>query len=699
MANIKRLANERNTGSHCTKRSHDAGVEYVLSVADQDPHVAAIATLFGIVESNAVVVLCDKNGSPVTNDELSKVLEFTSNTGGSPPRAGYNGYKWVLMPLGMLRSIDHKCIFYFLQPFGDRTTNEREINKQLPAFEKWSFSRISRPSQVGSKYVPGPAFHIDTVSMVDMMLAVLNDAIEANDARLTCAMVHSIHNTVEKCKLPRLENPMDPGSLADDLAAAMYDRQFATTAKDCDKYATLRANAHPWDWFAALRLIVCGMATAPGDVESSTALYERSVMENRNNVVLSMLFDGNGMKDAMSPFFIMRILTDNVRTTNQVSPVGSTVDEVTFELLTRIETKLPQMRAGFLVLSVSSLSRLSLWSVRNAEKYLGGMHDRAKSITSVPNAVLAMYPDVQPFADHLHYTIANLVLIFASLGRTDMKGKMVTPEFLLTSTVPSTLLDFVKTRSNAKATTVLNTIKSNKSASTWSDFKKNLNGRLDPGASETVREVYERLAFELMSGGVSFVKDALGDEDFFMSSRTMLRFLRPLLGAPYSDNVFQIRKKMARYGRCSKPTHLEVELAEMAALAKSTAISRSASFGIPLSDLGYCENITAHRHALKTEVHRTFKDFDPTDGGNAKKDKTICLFGVSPIDPFSMVALRTQIECCVALAEELHACPICFETDGNMVDLHVENAHPDDYKVCSTCRAQLVTCPFCRVRI
>lgn len=699
MANVKRLANEGSRTVHCNKRSHDAGVGYMLSIADQDAHVASILSLFGIETSNAVVVLCDKDGSPVTNAELSRKLEFTSNTGGSPPRAGYNGDKWVLMPLSALRSINHKCIFYFLQPFGDLTVNEKEINKQLPAFLRWSLSRIMRPSQVGSNYVPGPAFDIDTVSMVDMLLAVLNDAIEANDARLTCAMVHSIHNTVEKCKIPRLENPMDPGSLADDLAAAMHDRQFATTAKDCDKYANLRATAHPWDWFAALRLIVCGMAIAPGGMKSSTALYERSVMENRNNLVLSMLFDGNGMKDALSPSFIMRILTDNVRTTNQVNPVGSTVDEVAADLLSRIEPKLPQMRAGFLMLSVSSLGRLSLWSVRNAAKYLDGMHDRAKSITSVPNAVLAMYPAVEPFADHLHYTIANLVLIFASLGRKDMKGKMVTPEFLLTSTVPSTLLDFVKTRNDSQTTTVLNTIKCNQYASTWTDFKQYLDGRLDPGASETVRKVYERLAFELMSGGVSFVKDALGDEDFFMSKRTMLRFLRPLLGAPYADKAFQLRKKIALYGRSPKPTGIEDELAEMTALAQSTAIARSASFGIPLSDLGYCENTTAHRHSLKTEVHRTFKDFDPTDGITAKKDKTICLFGVSPIDPFSMVALRKQIERCVALAEELHACPICFETDGNMVDLHDENAHPDDYKVCSTCRAQLVTCPFCRVRI
>eukprot|EP00966_Prymnesium_polylepis_P049008 1134161-Prymnesium_polylepis.4 len=61
-----------------------------------------------------------------------------------------------------------------------------------------------------------------------------------------------------------------------------------------------------------------------------------------------------------------------------------------------------------------------------------------------------------------------------------------------------------------------------------------------------------------------------------------------------------------------------------------------------------------------------------------------------------MIELRKQVELCATIAEELYSCPICFDTDGEMVNLHDEDAHPNDYKVCSTCRAKLATCPFCR---
>ena len=225
------------------------------------------------------------------------------------------------MPLGDFKPVDH--IFYVLNPFGSETDNGKLINSRLPRFHKWSISRIARPRQTGSNYSPGDAFDVDMVTMVSMKLAVLNDAIETKDAKLTCVMVHSIYNLVQTCKITRLENPLDPGALADDLAKAMHLLQFGRATGDAELYYKLRNTTHPWDWFCALRLIACGMAAAPDGMESSAALYERSCMENRNNLVLSMLFDGGAMKDIISPFYLMRILTDNVRTTNAISPISS----------------------------------------------------------------------------------------------------------------------------------------------------------------------------------------------------------------------------------------------------------------------------------------------------------------------------------------------------------------------------------------
>lgn len=683
MPNIKRQVNERRGTVLCDVKRHDSGIDMLLELCDEDPLVSATVSLFGIETSNVVVVLCNNNNVPVTGEELSSVLEFTSNTGGAPPRA-YHGNKWKVMPLGELQSIEHRCIFYFLQPFGNRTSNEKKINEFLPSFGKWSFSRIARPMQVGNQYVPGTPFDINLNTIVDMELAVLNDAIEANDARLACVMVHSIHNRVEICEMPRLENPMDPGYLADNLATAIYTRQSAVSVSDYATYDRLRATTHPWDWFCALRLIVCGMAICPTGLESSAALYERSVMENRNNIVLSMLFDGKGMKDVITPFFLMRILTDNVRTTDSVMLHGTSVDEVTVELLHRAEAKLPQLRASFLVLSVSSLSRMSLWNVHGAQNNLHEMHENSKRIGSVPDAVLAMYPEVHTFSDNLHYIVANLVLKGASLSRKGMNGKMITPELLLTPTVPLALLGAVQSRMDTQHTTVLETVQCRESAPTWPDFKKYLEDksfRLTTGAVETVRVVYNRLALEVMSGGTVFVRAALQDEAFFISRRTMNRFLRPLLGAPYSDSVLRGCEDMRE---------------KTETLARTTAEERSTAFGIPMNDQGYCVMSTAQRHPLKAEVHRTFKTAVLGATCVAKKP-LLDLSSVSAIDAFSMTKLREQIQKCVALADDIHACPICFETDKDMIHVHTDKPHPDDYKVCTTCRAQLRFCPFCRV--
>ena len=70
---------------------------------------------------------------------------------------------------------------------------------------------------------------------------------------------------------------------------------------------------------------------------------------------------------------------------------------------------------------------------------------------------------------------------------------------------------------------------------------------------------------------------------------------------------------------------------------------------------------------------------------------------MSSIDPTKMVELRQQIQERVELAEELHSCPICFETDAEMVDIHGDKRHPRDMMVCTTCRPMLHSCPFCRV--
>lgn len=701
MMNMKRSANERlNKSVACTKQSHDTGIGTIIELADHDPCVRATAALFGIEESNVAVVLCEPDGAPLTGTPLSNVLEFTCNTGGSPPRAGYNGNKWVVMPLGDLKRVDNKCIFYVLNPFGSETDNGKLINSRLPRFHKWSISRIARPRQTGSNYSPGDAFDVDMVTMVSMKLAVLNDAIETKDAKLTCVMMHSIYNLVQTCKIPRLENPLDPGALADNLAKAMHLLQFGRVTGDAELYYKLRNTTHPWDWFCALRLIACGMAAAPDGMESSAALYERSCMENRNNLVLSMLFDGGAMKDIISPFYLMRILTDNVRTTNAISPISSNLDEVVLELLCRAESKLPQLRSAFVVLSVSSLSRLSLWSVRNADKNLTAMHEHARGIVSVPDAILAMYPEVQPFSHNLHYLVANLVLKGANLSRRDMKGKMITPELLLSRTKPETLLDFVQKKMDTEAGTIVSAMKNRADYPTWADFVGYLvdnKFRLATGAVETVREVYTRLALEVVSGGIEFVRAALSDDTFFLSRRSMIRFIRPLLVAPYGDKVVEMSNELDAGRYLKSASERAAELFAAKSLLNRVGEERSEAFAVRMSDLGVCAVSTARRH-LKATIHQTFKDgVDHVEAPSAAREKIIDLMGVSSIDPFKMVELRQQIQERVELAEELHSCPICFETDAEMVDIHDDERHPRDMMVCTTCRPMLHSCPFCRV--
>ena len=712
---MKRSINDRKPVAKCKSTTPDAGIEIVQSLTD-DPMIRNVSDLFGMNTSNRVVVLCDSSGKPLTDKPLSDMLDFVCNTGGVPPRAGYNGNKWMLMNLTDIRADEtlhsptygkFHCLFYSLEPFGRKTHNEKTCAEALPDLSGWTFGRIARPKQMGSLYVPGGAMKMDIIRTVDMKLAVLNDAIEANDFHLACVMVRSIRNLVETCTIPRVPNPMDPSFLADDLAHAVYARHHAVKADDCDFYEKLRVTSHPWDWYCAWRLIVCGMAQTPDDsCDTSAALYERSVLENKNNLMLSMMFDpiSRPMAEVVAPYFVMRGLTDTMRTTNQIFIRGTTVDDMTLELLDVAAQKLPVLRTAFLVLSVSRMSHLAFWTPRNAESALMSMHESCDAIRTVPDAVIALYPDADMHMDMLHYSIANLVLCGMTLGRKDMKGKMVSSQMLVSSTIPAELIDFAKERKIKGDELVGHAMDLREKTPTWSDFKNHLVAHFtcQVGNSTTMKEIYARLALEIKCDGTRFVREALSDDDFFVPARTILRLLRPMLCAPHADKALETMAKInecgtnRRHRTTEQLRYLRAELEEHRDMAKSVGERRSQAFGITTSNNWILNTSTGH--PLKKRVHRGFGAFDPA---NLVVNPLAAIdFGsVAPADPVAMMQLRKAIQARVEEAEELHACPICFETDGVMVDVHVENRHPDDYKVCTGCHAQLHACPFCRVGI
>ena len=61
----------------------------------------------------------------------------------------------------------------------------------------------------------------------------------------------------------------------------------------------------------------------------------------------------------------------------------------------------------------------------------------------------------------------------------------------------------------------------------------------------------------------------------------------------------------------------------------------------------------------------------------------------------SLEELSEEVE---AVTSTVACCPICLEDQpkADMVHVHPDSGHPDDYKLCGACAPKVKKCPFCR---
>ena len=83
----------------------------------------------------------------------------------------------------------------------------------------------------------------------------------------------------------------------------------------------------------------------------------------------------------------------------------------------------------------------------------------------------------------------------------------------------------------------------------------------------------------------------------------------------------------------------------------------------------------------------------PEPAPAAPEPAPVCAVGERVYE--SLEVLSAEIE---AVTSTVACCPICLEDQpkADMVHVHADSGHPDDYKLCGACAPKVKKCPFCR---
>ena len=707
-----------------------------------------------------VVALCDRETLlPIAGDALSDVLRVVHETGGTPPRARKHVWRVMgLAELRRQASGTTNALFYALHAFNTTTTEGMKAHHLLPQIHNFCVWRVLHPEYTSPAHGSGKVYTVATrgpqrvmppTLMLEAYLCVLADALQARDQSLVGPMVLSISNLLRFVEQdPKLFRggpngrrmaPMELSAYATKLARALEDRRVASDADLGIGWTTARkleagnavvrlrddGNVHPLDYYAAVRIVMLNGADPPTPARDASQCFARAVYEwSPHSPMLAMIFDQTDVAsptahEMAAPAYVLRVLTDAFAHLAAKNIKATTEDAIVDELVAHA-------RAGHVQHALREAFVVVQWSKCPRGGWVSAYHHVTRAATAfatVEELVMALVPEAARLPDAqraVRMALAEIVYQNGSQTKKDSKYDLLDPGWLFCAQRESARMPGIRAHLRAKAAEHAKTLAESRSVLANAAvrlYHYERGGQLASaelvklqlrGDPKYVRGVYMRLAHALVTGDLDFVRRCVADPGAF-SARTLRRAVAPLVRTDAeaaalgltnwraSHRAHRVRSSRKRRDTTRVVHDLflmdEEDENGLPCVCRSFLDPEYANLPAPF-DVPVRPEVDA-RHSVRPSAALDVRPEPPAPAPAPAPaaPAPVCAVGERVYE--SLEVLSAEIE---AATSAVACCPICLEDQpkADMVHVHPDSGHPDDYKLCGACAPKVKKCPFCR---